>query len=347
MQSIDRVTALLQGKSIDRIPVWPIVYEYGAKDAGYPLTSIYSSAEKSFQSQMLTREKYGYDGWPQYVYTSYGAWEFGESTRFITTQGEQAPVFMRQPIESEKVVETLKLPDVQTAGMFPMAIEFSKLQRSSGLPATITLGGVFTLAANICALDKLCYWLVKRPKLIHKILRLATNYLVNVVQYWVDSFGAENTIVWIQEPVAANNVISPSKFQQFVLPYQKEANEKILATGIKHIICHICGPHSLNLPYWAQIPLGDPGIATFGHEVGLTSAIKYLGDQCIIAGNINPYVIETGTPEQVYGLCKQCIEEAKYAPRGFILMSGCEVTPMSPPNNLYKLVEAANDFGWY
>lgn len=40
----------------------------------------------------------------------------------------------------------------------------------------------------------------------------------------------------------------------------------------------------MNLPYWAQIPMGAPGIASFGHEVDLTTAIRYLGDSCIIAG---------------------------------------------------------------
>lgn len=167
------------------------------------------------------------------------------------------------------------------------------------------------------------------------------------MQYWVDTFGVEDTVVWIWEPSVANNIISPKQFKEFILPYQKEANERILATGIRHIICHICGEQNLNLPYWAEVPFGDPGIVSIGPQVDLTTAIKFFGDTCIVAGNIDPRIIQTGTPRQVYELCKQCVEKAKHAPRGYIWMAGCEVPPMSPPYNLYMMVKAVNHFGGY
>ena len=93
--------------------------------------------------------------------------------------------------------------------------------------------------------------------------------------------------------------------------------------------------------------MGSPGIASFGHEVDLSTAIKYLGDTCIIAGNIEPAVILRGTHEQVYELSKQAIEKAKYAPRGFILMPGCGVASLAPPYNIYMMKKAVNDIGWY
>jgi len=346
-RSSDRVSALLEGQSIDRVPVFPFTLGFCARNVGYPIASIYSDAHKSFQAQLWTQEMYGYDGWPQYGYASYGAWEFGAEIRFPTGDWEQAPAYERPPVQSEGEVETLKLPDVKTTGMIPLAMEFSKMQKESGLPVTITLAGVFTIGANMCAIDKLCRWLIKNPPVVHKVLRLATEHISNVVQYWADTFGVEDTLVWIWEPSADNNIISPRQFKEFIVPYQKEAHEKILATGIKHIICHICGEQNLNLPYWAEVPFGDPGIVSFGHQVDLTTAIKFFGDTCIVAGNIDPQIIQTGTPEQVYEISQQCIEKAKHSPRGYILMSGCEVPPLSPPHNLYMIVKAVNDSGWY
>ena len=93
--------------------------------------------------------------------------------------------------------------------------------------------------------------------------------------------------------------------------------------------------------------MGNSGIVSFGHEVDLTTAIKYFGDDCVIAGNIEPQVIQNGTPQDVYELSKRCIQKAKDAPKGFILMPGCELPPMAPPYNVYMMMKAANDFGQY
>ena len=117
--------------------------------------------------------------------------------------------------------------------------------------------------------------------------------------------------------------------------------------GVRHFITHACGDHNLNLAYLAQLPMGEPGIVSFGHELRLTTAIRYFGDKCIIAGNIDPTLLQTGTAQQLYEITKQCIEEAKYAPRGYILALGCDVPPLTPPYNIYIMMKAVNDFGWY
>ncbi|MGD8985246.1 MAG: uroporphyrinogen decarboxylase family protein, partial [Desulfobacteraceae bacterium] len=82
-------------------------------------------------------------------------------------------------------------------------------------------------------------------------------------------------------------------------------------------------------------------------EVDLTTGIEYLGDACVIVGNVEPRVLLTGTPDEVYQLSKECIEKAKFAPRGFILGSGCELPPLAPPSNVWAMRKAINDFGWY
>jgi uroporphyrinogen decarboxylase len=104
----------------------------------------------------------------------------------------------------------------------------------------------------------------------------------------------------------------------------------------------------LNLQYWAQIPMGNPGLASISPEVDLTTAIRHFGDTCVIAGNVEPQVIQNGTPQQVYELCKEAILKAKHAaPRGYMLMAGCEVPVMAPPYNFYMMKKAVDDFGWY
>ena len=71
------------------------------------------------------------------------------------------------------------------------------------------------------------------------------------------------------------------------------------------------------------------------------------GDKNIILGNVEPRVIQEGTGPEVYELTRQCIDKAKFAPSGYMLMAGCDVPVMAPPFNLYMMKKAVMDFGFY
>jgi uroporphyrinogen decarboxylase len=347
MVSLDRVNALLAGQKVDRVPLYHFVLGFCAKNVGYPIASMYNDPEKSYMAQLWTFEQYGIDGGPDFGYASYGGWEFGGDIKFPSSEWEQAPSHGSFAVQSEEDMNKLGLPDVKKDGMLPLAMEFSKLQDKYGAPISIVLGGNFTIAGNICPVEKVCRWMVRKPELVRQLLRAATDHILEVIRYWAETFGAERVIPNIWEPLASNQIISPKQFEEFVLPYLKESSEKILGMGVRHIYYHICGEQNLNLPCWAQVPMGDPGIVSVGHEVDLATVINYFGDRCIVVGNVDPVVIQSGTPQEVYQLSKRAIEKGKKAPRGYMLMSGCEIPPMSPPYNVYMMTKAVNDFGWY
>jgi len=347
MTSAERIATILSGQPIDRVPLFLFAKGFAVRNVGYPVANIYDDPEKSFWAQVWTQEMYGNDEGQRLGYAAYGSMEFGGDVKFPSGEWAQAPIIRRFAVQSEEDVWKLELPDVKTAGILPLMIEFSKLQEKFGHTIQPSFVSPFQSAGNIASVDRLCRWMIKKPELAHRLLRLATDHILDMMRYFVDTFGPERLRPWEGAASDANQIISAKHFEEFCLPYLKELHEKILAMGVKHIFCHICGEQNLNLPYWAQVPMGDPGIVSFGHEVDLTTAIKYFGDTCIIAGNIEPAAIQTGTPQQVYELCRQAIEKAKYAPRGFILEPGCELSPMSPPYNVYTMKKAINDFGWY
>ena len=347
MSNSDRVDALLRGEKVDRVPLYHFLLGFCARNVGYTTADMYANPQKSFQAQQWTFEQYGIDGGPDYGYASYGGWEFGGDIKMPEGEWQQAPSHVTFPVNTIEDIDTLSMPDVSSAGSLPLAMEFSKLQQQHDVPITVTLGGNFSVAGNICPPSKLCRWMLKKPDAAHHLLRIASDHMLDVVRYWADTFGAEKVIPNLWEPMAANNIISPKQFETFVFPYIKDTNEKMLSMGVKHILYHICGEQNANLPLWAQIPMGDPGMVTFGSEVSLTTAIEYFGDSCLILGNVLPSLIQTGTPQEVYDACRDCILEAKNAPRGFMLMPGCELPPMAPPFNVYMMKKAIEDFGYY
>jgi uroporphyrinogen decarboxylase len=92
--------------------------------------------------------------------------------------------------------------------------------------------------------------------------------------------------------------------------------------------------------------MGDPGIVSIGHEIDLQTAAEYFPYD-IVAGNLDPTIIQTATPEKVYKAYREVIEKGKTLPCGFIFAPGCELPPMAPVENIEAMTKAVNDFGWY
>jgi uroporphyrinogen decarboxylase len=343
----ERMGALMMGQRPDRVPCMPFAVGVCAKTVGMPIARMYDDAEKSFWAQMWTWEMYGYDAFPMFGYASYGGWEFGGDIKMPEGEFAQAPVVSRFPAQTPEEVDALEIPDPATAGQLPLYMKFLKILHQFGAPIMVMAWAPFTAAGNTCEVDVLCRWMIKQPDVAHKLLRKCTDFSKKIADHIMDSFPGATFSGATACATSANQIISPRQFKEFVLPYHKEVHEHLMSRGINSIFCHICGEQNLNLPYWQQIPFGDRGILSFGHEVDLTKAIEMFGDKHIIAGNIEPQVIQNRPWQEVYELCRVAIEKAKYAPNGYVLMAGCEIPVQAPPYNIYVMKKAVMEFGFY
>jgi len=349
MTSMERVMALFMRQPIDHIPFAPIAMGFYGINVGYSIYDYYYDMQKAFDAYEKTTEQYNFMPFPTGGYGGIGPWELGGEIKWPESEFEQCPSTLRLPVETEDDVWNLKIPDpdvLKTVGYMPRYIEFGNIAVKKGSPFALAMYGPWTTAGNIVGIEQLCRWTLKKADLAHHILRLATDFLLAVNQCLIDIFGAGVYMAGDSTPSAANNIISPQQFEQFALPYIKEYHEKLLAMGFPNVALHICGEQNLNYPYYTQVPLGNPAMVSVSQEVDLETAIEYFPD-AIIMGNIAPAVIQTGTSEQVYELARICIEKGKKAPRGFILAPGCELPPFSPPYNVWTIMKAINDFGWY
>jgi len=347
MTEKERFEALLNRQPVDRVPFFLWAFSFAAVNSGYPKVVFYADPEKSFEAVRHTYEMY--DGWHWTYYTagSLGAREFGTKVKLPTEEYSQSVSILDPVVKSEEDVDQLKVPDVKAAGMLHLVMEHARLQEKYGWPITFSSGSILGRVQAIMGVEKMCRWMRKKPELIHRICRLATDFLIAIAEYWVESFGCpERMIPLTSAPTESNQVISPKFFREFSLPYQKEVHEKILELGVKHIHVHVCGEQNLNLPYWTELPIGEPGILSFGHEVDLDRASEYFPND-IIVGNVEPAVIHIGKPEEIYELSRICIEKGKKHPGGYALSPGCELPPLAPPYNVWTMRKAINDFGWY
>jgi len=348
MTARERMDALFAYEKPDRVPVGAMATGFNTKNAGFSVADAYADPEKSFESMAWTTEQYGWDPIPQYAgHTVLGAWDFGGKVRLPKGEYEGALVVTDNPVKKPEDIDTLVMPDPKTSGRIPDAMAFAELQAKQGLPVYFFSRSPFTMAANIAGIDRFLRWTMKNAEACEKLLRLSIDHIFNVMEYWVARFGAGNIFAWMSSPSESNQLISPRILKRFALPYHLEYHERLGRLGIKQFGFHICGEQNMNLPFLAEAsPWRHPAVLSFGHEVDLEAAAGHFPED-IIFGNIEPAVIQTGTPVQIYELSRKAIEKGKKAPGGFILGPGCGLPVNAPPVNVYAMTKAAHDFGWY
>ena len=351
MTDRQRVEALLNHQKPDRVPIWPFApHGFAAIYNNLSLADAYNNPEACYYAQRKTCQDFGWVFFPWLAYASMGAWEFGGEIKWPTGEYDQAPMVTRYPIEKDEDVYNLKWPGPDS-GFFPILRRFGELARQERLDnepfnASINAGGGFGLACNIVGLERFLKWLIKKPDLAHYLIRTLSDRNLAELPKQSEMLGTDGVLGFSGGPTSSNQLISPKQFEEFALPSLKEGQEKLRALGYKTTYVHICGEHNANLPYWSQIDFGDPGIISIGHEIKLETAAKYFPND-IILGNLEPTIVQNGTPEEVYEATRKVIEEGKNLPGGFIFSTGCDLPPRSPIENVKMMTKAVNDFGWY
>lgn len=342
MSQNERVAALLAREPVDRVPFVHKGYSFCAANVGFPKADIFEFPEKSYLAQQWTMEQYDAEVAPFYTFVAYGSWEFGGEIAWPEERWSSGPSVSRRPVKEIADVYKLALPDVRTAGCLPRMIEFARLQEAHGSQIGFIYGSPFTFCANLCGVDKFLEWAASEPQAVHHAMRLMTDHLKQVADLFISTFGAERVLPRVASPT--DGLISPRMYEKLVLPYRLELHRHVLDQGVRHIYDHICGNQNHLLPKLAQLPWGDPGMLSFGHEVDLLEAAAIFPDE-IICGNVDPAVIVRGSAEEVYAACRATIERGKQIASGYIFMGGCDIPAGVPPYHIYLMSKATKEFG--
>lgn len=353
MTSDERMDALIEGKQTDRVPVMLFApLPFFLKNMGSSLVELYrnpgEAPDIAFRVQVLGNEIYQLDGHPSFFQGEFPTWAFGGEFRYPVSESQQELLTVRYPVQSEDDAWNLKLPDVEKSGNYPWVVKFSKIQQQHGLDVMVFEGEPLTQAALICSMERFLRWLKKKPEICHHLMRLVIQHVGNVVQHRVNMFGKDQVFFTTGSALGSDEHTTVEEYEQFGVPYFKEMMEKVLALGIKpYASVHICGPFNDKLHFYREIPFGKVGIFSITERTDLRRAVEILGDKHIIMGNISARLLLHGSFEKVYEETRKCIETGKTAKRGFIMASACQVSPMTPPANVWAMRKAVDDFGWY
>lgn len=351
MTERQRVEALLNRQKPDRVPIWPFMPNgFAVLYSSLSITDAYTNPEGLYNSLRKTCRDFGWVFFPRAIYAAMGAWEFGGEVRMPTGEYDQAPVVTRHPLERDEDIYNLEWPGPDS-GFYPIMRKFNEIARTERLDnepfnAAIGAGTAYALACQIVGLDRFLKWLIKKPDQAHYLIKELSDRTIAALPAQSEALGIEGVIGSCGGPMGSNALISPKQFEEFALPDIKAGQAKLRALGYKTTYLHMCGEHNKNLPYWAQVDFGDPGIVGVGAEIALEKAAEYF-PRDIITGNLDPAILQTASPGEVYKATRKVVEIGKKIEGGYIFSPGCDVPPRAPVENIRMMTKAVNDFGWY
>lgn len=348
MSCQERMKALIEGKIPDRVPFSPFALGFAAKTAGMDLGEFYRNPDKAFHAGLCLMKTYPWmNTRPTYGWAERGAWEFGGDIIWPDNDRYPAPISPQPVITSPAQLADLVAPDPVGAGMNPLVTRFNELSRSQGFPVSLPGGTPTTITSCVLGTSNFLRWAKRSPHAVHAMQRKATDFIIRSAQKTIETYGIENCSVFSGLPLESNQLMSSEMFGEFCKPYVKEIFTFYKQEGLKAVLIHLCGNHTLNLSQWKDIPLPTRTIFSIGHEMDMSQTSEQLGADYILAGNLDNSILQAGTPEEVYRDVQRSLAAGMKHPGGFLLMPSCEFPPFTPQQNVVAIEQAIARHGFY
>ena len=351
MTHLERVQAVLQGKTPDRVPVVPQSFLFAASQNGYEIGQLIRDPKRMAECHRNCQEKFGYDGC---------VIDFDDATlaeacgaRVLQDAGGAYFVDKRNPaITDLRDIDKLRLPDPATSGRLSIWMETAqRLMEMVG-------DHVFVMGrADQGPLDLLA------------LLRGEEDFLMDLADEDVEDEVIFHALEWATEAhtifakamrdlthatsmgdvYGGPSVMSPTMYRKYGLPYEKKVVEAV-QTPDKPYSVHICGDTNLILADMATtgakiIEIDAKADIGKCRQLLDAAAARFGLSPAVVMGNMDTTDLVIGSVEQNMANAKAIIEAT--GGKGLILSSGCAMGANTKPENVAAMVEAAKRYGTF
>ncbi len=255
---------------------------------------------------------------------------FGAPVKYID---EGVPRCLELIVKTVGDVKNLPIPDVtrceRTLDRIKGAEYFQKLLKGT-VPVSGWIEGPLAEACDLAGVNEMLIFLMTDPDfsnlLMDKCMVTAKDFAKAQIEAGCDLIGIGDAIC---------SQIDKESYDLYVKDRHKELISFIHACGAS-VKLHICGDTTHLL---GSLRTLNADIIDLDWQVDLDKARQALGDEIVIGGNINPVLVQDKTEEEVYALSRQLVD--KYKDQKYLLAAGCEITVLTPHQNLMAMRRAS------
>jgi MtaA/CmuA family methyltransferase len=340
MNGRERIACALRGEWPDTVPIMLHNFMMAARESGIAMRRYRTDPESLARSFIHAVERYGYDGILIDVDTVTLAGAVGVPVDY--PEDEPARVKGGLLASLEQVPELPPVDILDSPGVQVWLEAVRLLKRHFGDEVFIR-GNCdqcpFTLASLIRGMDG---WMMdlldpEKEESAVALLEYCTSVTLQFIRH-MGMTGADMTSNG--DSVAGPDLVSPSIFRRYALPYERRIVEGSHALGLPYIL-HICGNTSAILD--DMISTGADGLE-IDYKTDPRRAHDRTKDRTLFVGNIDPSgVLALGTPRLVEEKTLELLRIFADTPR-FMLNAGCAIPPTTPSENISAMIRTARNF---
>ena len=335
MNSIERVKATFRRQQLDRLPFYPIVSGLSAELVGISTADYYRDLDKMADAQLRLYEELQQD---VVVVMSDLFMEVHAMGAEVEFPEDDVPRLKSYLLKDKAALGSLSAPDPSASGRLPDYVEACR--RVAGAVTETAVGGVicgpWTLAVNLRGAQQLIIDTVEDPSFVHDLMKLTCG----ITKSFGEAVAGARAGLSLSEAPASISLISPKIFREFVLPYLKDVVGH-LGENRTAVTLHICGFID---PIMEDIVSSGAIAVSMDQPSSLDKMLSACGSKCVVIGNVSTGVFIDGTREDIENEVKRCIEVGKER-GGYVLSTGCEISPKGDLEKVRTFCELAADLG--
>ena len=332
MQPRERMFSVFEGRPVDRLPAQPICMTFAARTAGVDYNSYCTDYRVLVDAQIRTAEIYDLD---VVTLCSDPCREAADCGAPVVRFPDQPPAHNPENafLKEKKDLLSLKQPDPLGGGCMHDRVNGVALLREKvggDLPILGWIEGPIAEASDLRGINEIMLDLVDDPAFVRDLFAFVVEMELNFARAQIEA-GAD--IIGIGD--AAASLIGPELYRSLVFPYEQQMVDGLHEMGCP-VRLHICGNATHILEDMGRLGVEMVDIDS---PTDIGAARERMGPDVAILGNIDPVgFLLDGTPDQIFEGLAEC---HRLVGDRFIVGPGCEVPPMSPPENIRAVVDYA------
>jgi uroporphyrinogen decarboxylase len=326
-----------QNPVLDRIPAYIFTGSCNAKLVGTTIREYLQDPQVFAKAQVAAYERYKPDILIMMWDLCMDIEAMGNELRYPE---DSMSVVTKQFLDDKGKLGSLQVPDPHKDGRLPgyldACVETKKVV--SEAPVSGVIAGPWTIAMGLRGATNLIIDTKKDPDFVHELMRICTE----ATRKFTEALSEAGIGIGYSEAPASCNLISPSIYRDFVLPYHKDLiayfNEKKIGVGL-----HICGNANPILKEMASTGASNISVDSL---TALDKAAEVLSRKAVLIGNVPTSCFLAESKEVMKNAIQACLDQAPKN-SGYILAPGCEVPTVAPPEKIDWFMELAGEVGTY
>jgi MtaA/CmuA family methyltransferase len=323
---------------VDHLPAQPMIMMFAARHAGIKFIDYTRDGRLMAAAQLKLAQDFDIDC---LMTCSDPAREVididGEGS--VLWYEDQGPAINEEKaaLSDKSRLRNFRVPDPMREGRMYDRIKAIEIMRREAGPGMSIVGwveGPLALSAELRGINNVMLDMVDDPGFVGDLMNfcaeVAIPYAEAQIQAGADTIGMSD---------AAASMMGPERYAQFLFSNQRRVLASIKSKHPEVITrSHMCGKTDPLMRLMAELPVD---IYELDFPTNLPEARKTLGPQRVILGNVSTITdLLEGTPQRVYEAARVCHATCG---RFHVVGSGCEVSPITPPENLRALLAYARE----